>query len=91
MLAPCVNEIDLVKDINIYPNPVVDELNIISDETIIESYKIVNMLGEIVLDQSIIIPQQNIRVNLSSLNRGNYILYLNTSEGIATKKVILVK
>ena len=86
-----VNEIDLANEINVYPNPAVDELNIISDETIIESYKIVNMLGEVVLDQAVIIPQQNIRMNLSSLNRGNYILYLNTSEGIATKKVTLVK
>ena len=86
-----VNEIELANEINVYPNPSVDELNIISEESIIESYKIVNMLGEIVFEQSTIIPQKSIRLNLSSLNRGNYILYLNTSNGIATKKITLIK
>ena len=86
-----VNEFDLGNKIATYPNPVFEELNIRSEEPIIESYRIVNMLGKIVFEQSTIIPQQNIRMNLSALERGNYILYLNTSKGIATKKITLVR
>ena len=86
-----ISEFDLGKQISTYPNPVVDELNISSKETIIESYRFVNMLGKVVLDQSVNGHQQNIKVNLSSIQRGNYILYLNTSKGIATKRITLIK
>jgi hypothetical protein len=86
-----ISEYELGKQISAYPNPVVEKLNISSEETPIESYKIVNMLGEIVMERSLFMSEKNIIINLSSLKRGNYILYLNTTKGIATKKITLTK
>ncbi len=62
--------------IGIYPNPVVNTLNIISPENI-KSYSILDISGKCVRNTF----GDNIRqVDVSSLNKGSYFLVLNTIE-----------
>ncbi|MDR2235807.1 MAG: T9SS type A sorting domain-containing protein [Chryseobacterium sp.] len=68
--------------INVYPNPVRNELYIKSPEKII-STEVFDMAGRLIqmkYDGSVL--------DMSKLGTGNYILKIETSEGITTKKII---
>jgi hypothetical protein len=86
-----LNELDLVKDISTYPNPVVNELNIVSDNSFVESIQVFNTAGKLVLSEDFNSSQKSIKMDLSFLDNGNYILNLTTDKGIVTKRVSLIK
>jgi len=86
-----VSEIDLVKDINTYPNPVVNELNIVSENSFVESISVFNTSGALVLTKSFNSSAKAIKLDLSFLENGSYILHLTTNKGVATKKISLIK
>ena len=68
----------------LYPNPVNDELNIKSAESL-NSVMVYDMLGRSVLS----IKNPSNSVNLSSLNKGFYILKLEAANGgLATKQIL---
>ncbi len=77
-----------VKDINafdfaIYPNPVIDELTITTNETI-ESVQVLDLVGKTVISTSVV----NGSVNVSSLKSGIYVVKVNSSNGAATSKFV---
>ena len=86
-----VNELDLVKDISTYPNPVVNELNIVSENSFVESVHVFNYEGKLVLTENFNSSQKSNKIDLSLLDNGNYILNLTTDKGITTKRISLVK
>lgn len=65
-----------------YPNPVKDVLNINTKEPL-QKISVIDLLGRTVLT-----PNVSKEVNLSSLNKGVYILSLESANGISTKKII---
>lgn len=69
-------------ELNFYPNPIVDELNIIQS-TEIESFEIFNILGQIVMRDNI----KGNKINLSELTKGIYIclFYKNNGQPITHK------
>jgi len=70
---------------SIYPNPVNDVLNIKNNEaTVINNIKIYNLLGKLVLIRKI----SNGKIDLSILERGIYILKIETEKGNLTSKIV---
>ncbi len=79
-------------DINIYPNPVKDVVNIESTNSIdIKSVYIVNSIGQVVkkrLNKSSNIISKAV-INLEGLKSGIYILIITTNDGVMRKKIII--
>ncbi|NJM14599.1 MAG: T9SS type A sorting domain-containing protein [Bacteroidales bacterium] len=79
------------KDLNIYPNPVINTANIefTSDVSIIQSLTIYNQLGVLVLEQSKVKVNQNkMQVNLEGLPKGHYFIKFQTENNTYLSKVI---
>jgi hypothetical protein len=76
---------------NTYPNPAGDELIIKSkqNDLNITGIRIFNSSGRLVIDQSPVTSGPEVRINVSSLKPGLYIL--NVSEGLTIRKVKFVK
>lgn len=69
--------------VNIYPNPVGDELNISADDVIF-SVEIQDMSGRVVLSSGM----NTTRINTSSLSAGGYIMQIQTKSGTVRTKLI---
>ena len=74
-----------LKNIMVYPNPVVDRLVISNNETITEVL-IVNMLGQTVVSQKT--NSSEVEVTTSQLQNGSYILKVTTAYGTASFKIV---
>lgn len=65
----------LEKGISIFPNPVVgNEIKIKSEDRFIESYKIFNISGKLILEGDL--NSKEGTINLTMLKKGNYVLLL---------------
>ncbi|MBQ7984039.1 MAG: T9SS type A sorting domain-containing protein, partial [Bacteroidales bacterium] len=73
-------------DINVYPNPAKDMLNIVSSD-IIKKIELVNMLGQTVYSSSI--NSNGMLINTDCLPKGSYIARIHTAQGITTKNVFI--
>ena len=83
--------INLNKDINIYPNPMTDDLTIdwgvLNNKSIIIS--IYDDLGQKILDKTIAPNQaKSIKIDCSNYRQGIYLVMLNDGENSIVKKVI---
>ena len=73
--------------IEIYPNPTTSQISIRSGGTLILGIRVLNVLGEQVLN----ISDQNssdLSFDLSKLSQGTYFLEIETIRGTVLKKVI---
>lgn len=83
-----LNSIELITDgLQIYPNPVIDKLNVISDKMIL-SIEVINNLGDAVIDYEY---PKNGTIDLSMLINGFYIIKLRFEDSILTRKIIVNK
>lgn len=78
-----VNNIDLSKNISIYPNPVNSKL-FLNTEEIITSIKIIDALGNTIKFE---LPS-NTKIDVSYLSKGIYFLEIYTNKGLVSKKFI---
>lgn len=69
---------NLAGNFEVYPNPAADQLNI-SNGSRISGITVANILGEIVIDRNI--ESRNVRLNISALDSGYYILKIKTTDG----------
>jgi invasion protein IalB len=74
-----------LKNLAVYPNPVIDILNISYNEPITE-VNVINMLGQVVISQKV--NAEKVEVNTSKLQNGSYILKVATTTGTATIKIV---
>ncbi|MDR0798699.1 MAG: GEVED domain-containing protein, partial [Dysgonamonadaceae bacterium] len=75
----------LENPLSIYPNPVIDELNIKNGNLKINSVQILDITGGIIYNlQSTI----NNSINVSSLPQGVYLIRINTDNGVKTERFI---
>lgn len=79
-----ITEIDDQENIEVYPNPTTDFLNISTDLKV-ERLKIYDINGRIKVKVE---NMQFKKVNLQNLDEGTYLLYLETDKRIFVKKVI---
>ena len=82
-----VEEIALEDQLNIYPNPVTDVLNVQwNNTTETATLSIHDLSGRLVLSERV--ANGNAVLDLSNLSSGNYILELQTEEGTLRKQVV---
>jgi|GEM_PF-2103793 len=76
---------DFLKDaITIYPNPVSEVLNIKNSGIAIDSVKIYNLNGRLVLEKVNVQHQ----INVSQLEQGVYILHIETAVGVLREELV---
>ena len=68
-------------DLSIYPNPVVDVLNIVADEYL--TAEIYNVNGQLILSSNLK------TINVSDFEQGIYFIKVTTQNGSAVKKVVI--
>lgn len=83
-ISPEEDELMIDEEFTIYPNPVVNqlEIKIFAEEN--ASYKIHNLFGQVVKVGTL----QNKTLNVSNLKAGMYILQVNDGDEILTKKFV---
>ncbi|MBP1630664.1 MAG: hypothetical protein H6Q15_1557 [Bacteroidetes bacterium] len=80
-----LDDVDIDNRIEVYPNPSSKEINITS-QCIINSIDILNSLGQRVYREKI--NTTNKTIDISTLNKGLYIIELKTEKGIVNRKFI---
>jgi len=73
-----VNEIDTQEGLRLYPNPVINELHITSDESI-ESITVINVLGARIRNFSNL-QSHDMTINLGGLDPGIYLIEVRTAD-----------
>ncbi len=71
--------------ISIYPNPVNNGIISIESDIEINNINIFNMLGQTVYSSN----KVNEKINLTQLNKGNYVIQLSTDKGVSTQELII--
>jgi hypothetical protein len=82
-------EINTPSTINVYPNPVKDELNIELNGQAVLGVTIFDLSGQIVLNNQNN-RQGQVRIDLSELMPGAYVLQILGSSGLHTDKLIKI-
>ncbi|HBN05318.1 MAG TPA: hypothetical protein DD434_05965 [Bacteroidales bacterium] len=86
---PEQNDISVINsevEINIYPNPAKNELNV-SSSIEIAKIEILNILGQLVFTKEL--KSKNTKINISILPKGNYIAKIHTTKGVRTTKFVV--
>ncbi len=68
----------------VYPNPVTDRLNIVSSAEEMQ-VQLLSLTGNVVVEA---IVRNGESIDLESLNKGVYVLYVKSDEGVAVMKVV---
>ena len=71
----------------IYPNPSKDKVNIKAEQ--MKSLTVVNMTGQVVMRQDV--DDDQLILDISSLNSGLYILNIETDFGVMTRQINIIK
>ena len=74
-------------DINIYPNPAKDVLNIYNAEN--ANISIFDIVGKLVISENNISATQSI--NISNLTKGTYFVTINRNNSVETQKIVISK
>lgn len=75
--------------INIYPNPVVDNLNLQTSENLTNvEVRIIDTIGNVVMNETFKSLNTVQRINMSHLPAGVYLAYIKSDKGVVTKKII---
>ncbi|HEX8517839.1 MAG TPA: T9SS type A sorting domain-containing protein [Bacteroidia bacterium] len=80
------DEIIMEQNLNVYPNPTSDFVNLTFDDNEIHSVVIFNSIGAAVLVQNVF---RKININISNLEQGVYYIHTNTSSHLINKKLII--
>lgn len=85
-----IDNFTLASEFKIYPNPIVDEtLKIEGSSTyLIDGLEIINLNGQVVMSEKIL-KQRNVKVDVSELIQGQYILKVRSNKGSFTKKILI--
>ena len=76
------------QELNIYPNPASDQINVTSNFKITE-IKIYNTIGKLIMDNSI--QKRDFTINVNDLIPGVYFLELANENGITETKKIMIR
>ena len=75
------------RELNIYPNPATEKLNIQAKENI-QSIKVTNFLGEIILNQNYSSAKNEIEISVADLPAGIYFIRVQTKSGWCTGRFV---
>ena len=74
--------------VNVFPNPAKTNLNIQSNDEI-QSLRLYNLAGQEI--QSVVVQDLTTQLNIQQLAQGIYVLKVQTTQGIQTQKVQIVR
>jgi hypothetical protein len=81
-----IDEITQEKTIVVYPNPAANQITLKSKTANIGSnYKIIDQLGKVVLTGEV--TNEDLFINISSIQTGNYLIYLDSNPNEITRFV----
>ncbi len=84
-----VSEIELANNIQLFPNPTSGKIQLLSLNNKIKNASICNMMGERLFSLSI--NSKTSGLDLRALPEGIYFIQIETEQGIASKKIVLLK
>ena len=84
-LSSCASVVELINAIEVYPNPTIDLIQIISNEQL-RSMRLYSAEGKLVFDQST--SGNEMIVSLIDLKTGVYMLEIETNQGLHTERII---
>ena len=83
-----IDDTNFESSIGLYPNPVEDQLNVVSNSSLlISSIEVLDVRGAIVLQLNNINTASSV-IDFSSLAKGVYAVRVKSDEGIVTRKII---
>ncbi len=83
-----LNEVSINTSLQVYPNPAVNMIHVVSTSSEIISYAVIDITGRVVLTKSLDNKATELNVSLDSINQGTYMLEVHTSEGKAYKSFV---
>lgn len=86
-----ISENEFSNTITVYPNPAQNIININTNTLSGVTFKVLNLLGEQLLIEKVSNINQNYQLDVSELITGKYILLIESEEGVAVKKITIVK
>lgn len=82
-------DVDLNKAISVYPNPVLDNLNIKINQNLTNvKVTIFNAMGQVAYNNDFKTMSANQSIDMKSFAPGTYMVFIKSDEGTVTKKVI---
>ena len=81
-----LNDVMTNVDVNIYPNPANNFINV-SSLSIIDRVQITNVLGQVVMVKEI--GANGANINIENLESGNYFVTIYSNDAVATKKLLV--
>ena len=78
---------ELLETLAVYPNPTSDVINIVSPQSAIQQVTVYDMMGRVVL-QLDGANQNNVQLDLSSVNSALYFVEISTENATMTKRII---
>ncbi len=88
------NELWLSPDnqLNVWPSPVKDQLNIAFDQLVdMQEISVLNLMGQLVYEEVINKNQKAHQLNLAELNNGIHIVRITTAEGAIEQRIVIAK
>lgn len=89
-LGTGITESNLEKQVNVFPNPASDFINLVVNNGNIQSVAVFDLWGKQVFSRENI-NTSNYRVTLYALSKGMYTVKVKTTEGTIQKKITVVK
>ncbi len=75
-------------NIKVYPNPANHEV-VLESDLILNHVQVLNLLGSVLLEKTI--KSQKVRIDLSQLSTGNYLMKISTAKGIISKNLVVFR
>jgi hypothetical protein len=86
--ATSINDITAGLEASLYPNPATEFVNIETNFEI-SNIKVVNYVGQVVLDQNV--SETNFQINTSDYRSGMYFVQIENNEGVVITKRLTIK
>lgn len=83
-----VDDVSFNNTVEVYPNPATAEVVISSPKNIEGTIKVFDITGKLLIYEHNVVLENSYTLDISSLPAGVYFIRLNTTEGIATKKLL---
>lgn len=83
------SDLNLEDAVSIYPNPVVEQLNIkLGQKLTNANVKVFNQMGQIAIEKDFNELKNTESIDLKSIPAGVYMVYIKSDQGVLTKKVV---
>jgi hypothetical protein len=83
-----IKELDNVFPLTIFPNPTSSEIQLIGNQSSVNSIEIYNMIGERIYTLPFTDNRSPITINISAFPSGMYFAKIKSEKGVAVKKFI---